>query len=81
MKLKDLLNKKKAIKEDVYSKMDIQSNIPQTWKDEDIMEEDLVAWFDASVRAGSADLGDDIIYGIKKALTRMSKINNAYRRS
>ena len=70
-----------TVNEDIYSKMDIKSNIPQTWKDEDIMEEDLVAWFDASVRAGSADLGDDIIYGIKKALTRMSKINNAYRRS
>ena len=80
MKLKDLLNKKKAIKEDVYSKMDIQSNIPQTWKDEDIMEEDLVAWFDASVRAGSADLGDDIIYAMETALNRMRKINDAYRR-
>ena len=82
MKLKDILNKKKpVVKEDIYSKMDIKSNIAQTWKDEDIMEEDLVAWFDASVRAGSSDLGDDIIYGIKKALTRMVKINNAYRRS
>ena len=80
MKLKDLLNKKKAIKEDVYSKMDIQSNIPQTWKDEDIMEEDLVAWFDASVRAGSADLGDDILYAMETALNRMRKINDAYRR-
>ena len=70
-----------TVNEDIYSKMDIKSNIAQTWKDEDIMEEDLVAWFDASVRAGSADLGGDIIYGIKKALTRMVKINNAYRRS
>jgi len=69
-----------TVNEDI-STMKVKSNIAQTWKDEDIMEEDLVAWFDAAVRAGSADLGDDIIYGIKKALTRMVKINNAYRRS
>ena len=61
--------------------MKIKSNIAQTWKDERNVEEDLVAWFDASVSAGGTDLGGDIIMAIKKALARMSKINNAYRRS
>ena len=78
MKLKDLLNKKKeVIKEDV-STMKIKSNIPQTWKDEDIMEEDLVAWFDGAVRDGGTDLGENMIYAVEDALERMKKINHAY---
>ena len=82
MKLKDILNKKKpVIKEDIYSKMNIKSNIAQKWKNERDIEEDLVAWFDASVRAGSADLGDDIIVAMEATLERMRKINDAYRRS
>ena len=79
MKLKDILIKKKeVIKEDV-STMKIKSNIAQTWKDERNVEEDLVAWFDGAVSAGGTELGGDIIMAIKQALSRMSKINNAYK--
>jgi len=80
MKLKDLLNKKKAVNEVDYSTMRLKSNIDQKWKDEREVEEDLVAWFDGAVRAGSADLGDDIIVAMEAALNRMRKINDAYRR-
>jgi len=79
MKLKDLLNKKKAvIKEDV-STMRLKSNIDQKWKDERNVEEDLVAWFDGAVGAGGTGLGDDIIYAVEDALERMRKINDAYK--
>ena len=79
MKLKDLLNKKKAvIKEDV-STMKIKSNIAQTWKDEREVEEDLVAWFNGAVGAGGTGLGDDIIYAMEAALQRMRKINDAFK--
>ena len=67
-----------TVNEDV-STMKIKSNIAQTWKDERNIEEDLVAWFDGAVSAGGTDLGGDIIMAIKKALSRMSKINNAYK--
>ena len=87
MKLKDILNKKKAVNEarlkpsgfKDYSTSNLKSNIDQKWKDERHIEEDLVAWFDATVGAGGTDLGGDIIMAIKKALSRMSKINNAYK--
>ena len=87
MKLKDLLNKKKAVNEarlkpsgfKDYSTSNLKSNIDQKWKDERNVEEDLVAWFDAAVGAGGTKLGGDIIMAIKKALSRMSKINNAYK--
>ena len=80
MKLKDILNKKKAvIKEDV-STMRLKSNIDQKWKDERNVEEDLIAWFDGAVGAGGTDLGDDIIYAVESALSRMHKINDAYKR-
>jgi hypothetical protein len=79
MKLKDLLNKKKAvIKEDV-STMRLKSNIDQKWKDERNVEEDLVAWFDGAVGAGGTGLGDDIIYAVEASLARMRKINDAYK--
>jgi len=79
MKLKDILNKKKAvIKEDV-STMRLKSNIDQKWKDERNVEEDLVAWFDGAVGAGGTGLGDDIIYAVEDALERMRKINDAYK--
>ena len=68
-----------TVNEDV-STMKIKSNIAQTWKDEREVEEDLVAWFDGAVKAGSADLGDDIIVAMEAALNRMRKINDAYRR-
>jgi len=87
MKLKDILNKKKAINEarlkpsgfKDYSTSNLKSNIDQKWKDERDIEEDLVAWFEGAVSAGGTDLGGDIIMAIKKALSRMSKFNNAYK--
>ena len=87
MKLKDILNKKKAINEarlkpsgfKDYSTSNLKSNIDQKWKDERNIEEDLVAWFDGAISAGGTDLGGDIIMAIKKALSRMSKFNNAYK--
>ena len=87
MKLKDLLNKKKAVNEiglkpsgfKDYSTMGLKSNIDQKWKDERNVEEDLVAWFDGAVGAGGTGLGDDIIYAVEDALERMRKINDAYK--
>ena len=87
MKLKDILNKKKAINEarlkpsgfKDYSTSNLKSNIDQKWKDERDIEEDLVAWFDGAISASGTDLGGDIIMAIKKALSRMSKFNNAYK--
>ena len=87
MKLKDLLNKKKAINEarlkpsgfKDYSTSNLKSNIDQKWKDERNIEEDLVAWFDAAVGAGGTGLGDDIIYAMETALERMRKINDAFK--
>jgi len=79
MKLKDILNKKKPIIKEDVSTMKIKSNIAQTWKDERNVEEDLVAWFDGAVSAGSADLGDDILVAMEAALQRMRKINDAFK--
>ena len=87
MKLKDILNKKKAVNEarlkpsgfKDYSTSNLKSNIDQKWKDERHVEEDLVAWFDAAVGAGGTGLGDDIIYAMETALERMRKINDAFK--
>jgi len=75
--LKDVAKKHNAINEVDYSTMKIKSNIAQTWKDESNVEEDLVAWFNASVGAGGTGLGDDIIYAVEDALKKMRKINDA----
>ena len=61
-----------------YSTTRLKSNIDQKWKDDRTVEEDLVAWFDASVAAGGTDLGENMIYAVEDALERMKKINHAY---
>ena len=66
-----------TITEDV-STMRLKSNIDQKWKDDRIVEEDLVAWFDGAVSAGGTELGENMIYAIEDALERMKKINHAY---
>ena len=71
MKLKDLLNKKKAINEVDYSTMRLASNIDQKWKDGRNMEDDLVQWFKASVAAGGPDMGDDLILSLEGVIEQM----------
>ena len=88
MKLKDILNKKKAVNEarlkpsgfKDYSTSNLASNIDQKWKDGRNMEDDLVDWFDASVAAGGTDLGDDLIMGLENVLRRWKNVNDAYSR-
>jgi len=81
MKLKDLTPKgQKALNEVDYSTMKLASNIDQKWEDGRNMEDDLVAWFDASVAAGGTELGDDLIMGLENILRRWEKINDAYTR-
>ena len=89
MKLKDLLNKgQKAINEMRppgnltrtvdHSTMKLKSDIAKKWEDGEDMEDDLVQWFDASVKASGPDLGEELIYRLESTLKRFEKINDAY---
>ena len=71
MKLKDLLNKKKAINEVDYSTMRLASNIDQKWKDGRNMEDDLVQWFKASVAASGPEMGEDLIMSMDNIVKQM----------
>ena len=64
-----------------YTTMRLKSNIDQKWKTEQDMEEDLVAWFDASVAAGGQELGQEIIDRLEHSIiARLEKINGAHGR-
>ena len=61
-----------------YSTMKLKSNIDQKWDDINDMEEDIAAWFDASVAAGGQELGQEIIDRLEHSIiARLEKINGA----
>ena len=73
MKLKDLLNKKKAvIKEDV-STMKIKSNIDQKWDSAKTMQNDLSQWIE-STYAATGNVGD-ILKALEQVLTRTKNVS------
>ena len=61
-----------------HSTMKLKSDIAKKWEDGEDMEDDLVQWFDASVKASGPDLGEELIYRLESTLERFEKINDAY---
>ena len=63
-----------------HTTMNLKSDIAKKWEDGEDMEDDLVQWFDASVKASGPDLGEELIYRLESTLKRFEKINDAYLR-